>query len=95
MKKIAILRKRIDKIDEQILRSLKERLEVCQIIGATKQKNQISIRDYSREHEIYQHIMRQATEFGLNAHQVKKIYQQIIAMCIYAQDRTSKTLEAE
>lgn len=95
MKKIAILRKRIDKIDEQILRSLKERLDVCQTIGATKQKNQIPIRDHSREHEIYRHIMRKATEFGLNASQVKTVYQKIITMCICAQDRTPKTLEVE
>lgn len=91
MKKIWSLRKKIDEIDERILHILKERIEVCKIIGATKGEHGIPIRNYSRENELYRRIIEKAKKLGLNPHQVEAVYREIIAMCIYVQEYDAKT----
>ncbi|KPV63560.1 MAG: bifunctional chorismate mutase/prephenate dehydrogenase [Candidatus Bathyarchaeota archaeon BA2] len=91
MEKILSLRRKIDEIDEQILRFLKERVEVCRSIGKTKREQGISVRDYEREDELYANVMRIASELGLNPHEVKDVYREIIAMGIRAQESETKT----
>ena len=86
MERILPLRRKIDEIDEQILRFLKERMEVCKIIGATKREHGIPVRDIRRENEHYAHVMRRASELGLDPKEVKAVYQEIIAMSIHAQE---------
>jgi len=91
LEKILSLRRKIDEIDEQILRFLKERVEVCISIGKTKREHGIPIRDYEREDELYANVMRRASELGLNPHEVKAVYRGIIAMSISAQESETKT----
>lgn len=86
MERIRSLRKEIDEIDEQILHFLKQRVDVCKTIGATKREHGISIRDHQREEEQYKHVMKRATELGLAPHEVKAIYREIIAMCVHVQE---------
>jgi chorismate mutase len=86
LEKVLSLRKKIDEIDEKILLSLKERIEVCKLIGKTKQSQGIPIRDVEREDEHYERIMKRAAELGLNPHEVEAIYEQIIAMGLHAQE---------
>jgi len=80
------LRRKIDEIDEQILRFLKERVEVSRSIGKTKREHGIPIRDYEREDELYVNVMRRASELGLNPREVKAVYRKIIAMSMHAQE---------
>lgn len=80
------LRKRIDELDERILAFLKERVEVCRSIGAVKRENQMPVRDQKRETEVDKHAMIKASETGLDQHDVKAVYQRIVAMCIHAQE---------
>jgi len=91
LERILSLRRKIDKIDEQILRFLKERVEVCRSIGKTKREHGIPIRDYEREDELYANIMRRASELGLNPREVKAVYREIVAMGISAQESETKT----
>ncbi len=86
MERIRTLREEIDDIDERILHLLKERVEVCKIIGATKREHEISIRDPQREKDQYYHVMKRATELGLPPNEVKAVYTEIIAMCVHAQE---------
>ena len=86
MERILSLRRKIDEIDEQILRFLKERVEVCRSIGKTKREHGIPVRDYEREDELYAKVMKRASELGLNLHEVKAVYREIIAMSIHAQE---------
>ena len=86
MEKIQSLRKRIDEVDKQILHFLKERMEICKIIGATKREQGIPIRDQQREEEQYSCIMKRALELGLNPNEVKAVYREIIAMSMHAQE---------
>ena len=91
MEKILSLRRKIDEIDEQILRFLKERMEVVRSIGETKREHGIPIRDYEREDKLYVILMRRASELGLNPQRVKAVYREIIAMSIRAQESETKT----
>jgi len=88
LEKILSLRRKIDEIDEQILRLLKERLEVSIKIGKTKRKYGISLRDYEREDEVYTGVMKRASQLGLNPHEVKAVYREIIAISTRAQELT-------
>jgi len=91
LERIWSLRKRIDEIDERILHLLKERVEVCKTIGATKREHGIPIRNHSRENELYKRIREKGIKLGLNSHQVEAVYREIIAMCIYAQECNTRT----
>jgi chorismate mutase len=87
LEKILSLRRRIDEIDEQILRFLKERVEICKIIGKTKREHGIPLRDHQREDKLYRRIVRRASELGLNPRDVRAVYQEIIAMSRHVQEK--------
>ena len=87
MEKILSLRRSIDEIDKQILRLLKERTEICKIIGKTKREHGIPIKDHQREDKLYKYIARRASELGLNPRDVRAVYQEIIAMGIHVQEK--------
>jgi len=91
LEKILSLRRKIDEIDEQILRFLKERVEACRSIGKMKRERGIPVRDYEREDELYAKVMRRASELGLNPHEVKAVYREIIAMSLRVQESDTKT----
>ena len=85
MEKILPLRKKVDEIDEQILRFLKERVEVSKSIGKLKREHSLPLRDSERENEKYKYVMKRASSLGLNPNEVKAVYREIIAMSIHAQ----------
>ena len=85
MERIKSLRKEIDEIDERILHFLKDRVEICKTVGAIKRENGIPIRDQQREEEQYRNLMKRASELGLDPHEVKAVYREIIAMGMHVQ----------
>ena len=85
MERIKSLRKDIDEIDERILHFLKDRVEICKTVGAIKRENGIPIRDQQREEEQYRNLMKRASELGLDPHEVKTVYREIIAMGMHVQ----------
>jgi chorismate mutase len=90
LERISALRKKVDEIDEKILCSLKERVEVCKSIGAIKREHGIPIRDYQREDEVYTNIVRKVSELELNPQKVRAIYRKIMAMSAHAQEDDTK-----
>jgi chorismate mutase len=91
MQEIEQLRKKIDEVDEQILRSLNERATICRSIGLVKEKNDMSIQDFPRENTVYVHVREKAVELGLNPAHVEAIYRQIVSMCSAVQDSKRKS----
>ena len=91
MQEIRHLRKRIDEVDEQILQSLSERVEICRSIGLVKEKHGIPIQDFPRENDVYVHIRERAVELDLDPSHVEGIYRQIVNMCIAVQDLKGKS----
>ncbi|AAL81825.1 chorismate mutase [Pyrococcus furiosus DSM 3638] len=59
MTTLKLLRKEIDKIDNQIISLLKKRLEIAQAIGKIKKELNLPIEDRKREEE----VLRRAGEF--------------------------------
>ena len=91
MEDIQKLRKKIDEVDENILRLLGERSEICRSIGLLKKENGIPITDAIRETEVFVNIRGKAPDFGLDADQVEAIYRQIVNMCSSLQELKEKS----
>jgi len=90
MEDIQKLRKRIDEIDEHILRFLAERVEICRSIGLLKNAQRMPIADPNREYEIYTKTREKAGDFGLDSDQVEEVYHQIVKMCSLVQEAKEK-----
>ena len=90
MENITRLRKKVDEVDEQILRSLSQRAEICRSIGLVKDKHGLPIQDFPRENDVYAHIRERATELGLDPSHTEAIYRQIVSMCSAVQDSKTK-----
>ncbi len=71
MDDIQQFRKKVDKIDEQILIALCERAKTCTAIGLIKKKKGLPVRDVARENEVFKRVKEKAVEFNLNPLQVE------------------------
>lgn len=80
------LRKKVDKIDDEILNSLSERVEICRAIGDIKKTQGLQIRDTSRENEVYKRVKAKAAESNLDLEQVEAIFREIVNMCSTVQE---------
>ena len=78
---IAMLRAKIDEIDDQILYVLSERLKVCKAIGIAKKKQKMPIRDEERENELYLRVKEKSKKLGLNETQIELLYREIVNIC--------------
>jgi chorismate mutase len=90
MENIKQLRKRIDEVDEQILQSLSQRIEICRSIGLVKEKHGIPIQDFPRENDVYARMRERAAELGLDPARVEAMYRQIVNMCSAVQESKAK-----
>ncbi len=81
MKDIQTLRKRVDEIDDQILKALSERVAVCREIGEFKKQQGLPVRDHSREKQVYTKVKEKAEKFQLQPDQIEALYREIVNMC--------------
>jgi len=79
------LRKKIDTIDEKLILLLKDRMALCNAIGAFKVKNGLAVKDHRREDEVYLHAMAKALEYGLDPQKIEAIFKDIIALAVFVQ----------
>jgi len=86
MDEIENLRKKVDKIDEQIITALCERAKACKAIGLVKKNKGVPIRDIGREDEVYKRVKQRAIEFHLDPVQVEAVYREIVNMCSAVQE---------
>ncbi len=78
---IKAIRKRIDYIDEEIVKLLAERVKAAKDIGRLKKEKGLPIIDFKRENEIYSRVRSLAIENGLSPEDCEKIFKEIIQMC--------------
>ena len=76
--KIENLRKRIDEINDNILKLLGEREKICKEIGGIKKQNGMAIKDEKREEEIFSKLREKAKELDLDEEHVEKLFRLII-----------------
>ena len=81
MEDLQALRKRIDEIDEQILKALSERVKVCREIGEVKKQQGLPVRDQSRENQVYTKVKEKASRFELESARIEAVYREIVNMC--------------
>jgi chorismate mutase/prephenate dehydratase len=72
------MRKKIDEVDEKIVRLIAERTRQAQAIGLEKLKSSKPVEDTARETRVFTHISAVAREEQLDENQILNIYQQII-----------------
>jgi chorismate mutase len=85
LENITTLRKKIDTIDEKLVRLLRDRIELCKRIGKIKNEKGIAVKDLRREDEVYLHIMSKALESGLDPQKVEAIFKKMIALSVSVQ----------
>jgi chorismate mutase/prephenate dehydratase len=72
------MRKKIDEVDDKIVRLIAERIRDSQSIGDEKKKNSKPVEDAAREEKVLAHIKTIAREEKLDEKAIQNIYRQII-----------------
>jgi monofunctional chorismate mutase len=86
--KIKNLRKDIDKIDQEILMNLKQRIEITKEIGRIKKTDQSDILDKKREIEIVDNLLTTGRKYQMDDDFVITIWRQIIAYSYKVQEES-------
>ena len=71
--RILKLRKKIDTLDEEIIRSLKKRMGISKEVGKLKERLDIPVEDKNRENEIIDRLTQQAGR-NLSEEQLIRIF---------------------
>ena len=79
-------RKKVDQVDDLILKALCERVKICMAIGLVKKKRGMPTRDVSREKEVYARVKAKSVESCLDPLQVEAVYREIVNMCSAVQE---------
>jgi len=82
---IGELRVEINRLNEEIVDRLAERVSTAIEIGEVKKRHGQPIVDRSREGKVYEQIRLLAEARGLDADGVERIFQEIIRLCTEAQ----------
>ncbi|MCL1977354.1 MAG: chorismate mutase [Candidatus Bathyarchaeota archaeon] len=81
MEDIQTLRKRVDEIDDQIIKALSERITICRKIGEHKKQQGLPVQDQIREREVYNKVKDKAAKFQLEPARIEALYHEIVNMC--------------
>src|SRR4029077_14417269 len=85
MDDIIRIRDRIDELDQEIVRLLKNRYENARLLGMIKGQRGLDYRDPEREKIILRKIERAATALDLDPKLIRPIFEQIFAFSVQAQ----------
>ena len=85
MDDVTRIRDRIDELDQEIVRLLKNRYENARLLGRIKQQRHLEYRDPEREKIILQKIERAATSLELDPKLIRPIFDQIFTFSVQAQ----------
>jgi len=79
------LRRNIDRLDGQIIILLRERVALAKRISKLKLQKGLPIRDNGREREVLDRVAANAERGGINPELAKKIFKEIIELCVEVQ----------
>ena len=85
MDDVARIRDRIDELDQEIVRLLKNRYENARLLGRVKQQRCVDYRDPEREKIILRKTERAATSLDLDPKLIRPIFEQIFTFSVQAQ----------
>ncbi len=87
------LREAVEGVDREILASLKKRMELVDEIARAKLSSAAPFRDRKREEQVIDRIRQLATQLGLDAHEIERLYRDIMEMSIGRQQAFVRSLE--
>src|SRR3989442_2906190 len=97
MDDVTRIRDRIDELDQEIVRLLKNRYENARLLGRIKKHRGLDYRDPEREKIILRKIERAATSLDLDPNLIRPIFDQIFALSVEAQrdqpEKSAKRLD--
>jgi prephenate dehydrogenase/chorismate mutase len=97
MDDVTRIRDRIDELDQEIVRLLKNRYENARLLGRIKQQRHLDYRDPEREKIILRKIGRAATSLDLDPNLIRPIFDQIFTFSVEAQrdhpEKSAKKLD--
>jgi chorismate mutase/prephenate dehydratase len=73
------LRKKIDKLDAEIVQLIAERIRVAEDVGTTKRKQGQALKDVGREANVLEHVRNIARQENISEEAIASIYRQVMA----------------
>lgn len=80
-------RKRINKVDSEIIKLLARRRDLSRLIIRLKNESQSSIRDKAREKELLIQLVKLGKKEGLDSEYVTKVFHEIIENSVQLQNK--------
>src|SRR5579875_852981 len=84
---ISGLRRNLDEVDREIVRLIAQRFDVVAAIARAKGQGTSGIRDAGREHRVLEGVEATATELGVSASLVRRIFRELISDSVTQQAR--------
>ena len=92
MEKLQNFRRRIDSIDEKIIRLISERLEICKEVAEFKSENDIPMMQPERVKEVLRKRKELADELQINPLLIENIYKLIVEEACALEDEIIERL---
>lgn len=73
------LRRMIDRVDEKLVDAMAERIRLAKKAGGVKKRRGIRMIDEKREKEVYEHVLKKASEKGLDPALVERVFELLIS----------------
>jgi chorismate mutase len=83
---IGPLRDEINRLNEEILEKISERVRVALRIGEVKKRHGIPVVDREREEAVLNHVGGLAADRGLDPECVRRVFREIIDLCVRAEE---------
>jgi chorismate mutase len=80
------LRDEINRLNEEILEKISERVRVALRIGEVKKRHGMPVVDRSREEVVLKHVGGLAADRGLDPEGVRRMFREIIDLCVRAEE---------
>ena len=83
---IGPLRNEINRLNDEILEKISERVRVALRIGEAKKRHGVPVVDRAREEAVLNHVGGLATDRGLDPEGVRRVFREIIDLCVRAEE---------
>jgi chorismate mutase / prephenate dehydratase len=87
------IREAIERVDREILAALKRRMDLVEEVARAKLESASPFRDRQREEQVIGRIRHAAAELGLDAHEIERLYRDIMEMSVGHQQALVRSLE--
>src|SRR5438445_8306496 len=88
------IREAIEAVDQEILALLKRRMALVEEVAHAKLESASPFRDRRREEQVLQRIRHLAAQMGLDAHEIERLYRQVMEMSVARQHAYIRGLES-